>query len=81
MWMVNNKLEHAGSLHTILHMLYLHQLVPLSEDLFGYIPGISTTTIQPRNSPGADHRVRSKKQQTSADMLIYRLSERKLSAL
>ena len=25
-----------------------------SEDLFGYIPGISSTTMQPRNSPGVD---------------------------
>ena len=25
-----------------------------SEDLFGYSPGISTTFMQPRNSPGAD---------------------------
>ena len=25
-----------------------------SEDLFGYIPSISTTTMQPRNYPGAD---------------------------
>ena len=37
--------------------------------------------LQPRNSPGADDCVRSKKQQTPTDMLIYRVSERKFSAL
>ena len=35
-----------------------------SEDLFGYIPGITTTTMQPRNSDVQDQR---KKQQTSPE--------------
>ena len=35
--------------------LQLHQLQSLlSEDIFGFIPWISTTTMQPRKSPGAD---------------------------
>ena len=46
---------------------------PISEDLFGYIPGLSTTSMQPRNSPGADERL----QQTSPEMLINKLSEKR----
>ena len=30
----------------------LASLLSVSEDLFGYIPGISTTNMRPRNSPG-----------------------------
>ena len=29
-------------------------IISLSEDLFGYTPGISTTTMQPGTPPGAD---------------------------
>ena len=45
-----------------------------SEDLFGYIPGISTTNVPTKELP-RDGYVRSKKQQTSPERLVYRLSE------
>jgi len=45
-----------------------------SEDLFGYIPGISTANHATKElSKGRC--ARSKKQQISPEMLIYRLSE------
>ena len=43
-----------------------------SKDLFGYISGILTTSMQSRNSLGADVQ-----EKTSPEMLIYRLSERR----
>ena len=42
-----------------------------------YIPGISTVTMQPRNSPREDVFIRSEKHQTSLEMLIYRPSVRR----
>ena len=45
------------------------KLFSFSEDLFGYIPGISTTTMQPRGQIINN--------QTSPEMLIYRVSERR----
>ena len=41
-----------GSLRNIF-LSYISSSV-FSDDLFGYIPGITTTTMQPRNFPGAD---------------------------
>ena len=46
-----------------------------SEDLFGYIPGISTTNHATKE-PSRGRCLRSKKQQISPEMLIYMLSER-----
>ena len=49
----------------------------ISEDLFGYIPGISTTIMRPRNS-SRDRCVRSKQtRKTSPEVLIYRPSEKR----
>ena len=52
------------------------ELLLFPEDLFGHIPGISTTAMQPRNSPGT-HVQYQKKRQTLPEMLIYWLSERR----
>ena len=49
-----------------------------SEDLsVDYIPGISTTTMQPIKKLSKSRCTRSKKQQTSPEMLVYRFSERR----
>ena len=46
------------------------------EDLFGYIPGISSHS-QATKELCRSRCMRSKKQQTSPEMLVYRLSERR----
>ena len=48
----------------------------VSEDLFGNIPGISTTYHAIKELQGMQMCVRSKQQHTSPEMLIYKFSEK-----
>ena len=58
------------------HFFSYISLSLVSEDLFGYIPGIGNHSHATKEL-SISRCARSKKQQTSPNMLVYRLSERR----
>ena len=86
-WVVSYTLQkHLGYFDHILRLSQLHQCdkecyqigkasLVFSEDLFGYIPGISTTKHATKELR-ACRCVSSKQQHTSPEMLIYKFSKK-----
>ena len=54
-------------------MIYAVKTNMFPEDLFGYIPGISTTTMATKEWNGQKCKIK----ETSPEMLIYRFSNKK----